>query len=88
MKALWLLAALAALAIGSSQPAQAVEGPWCAHIGIGDDSMIEKCDMMTFEQCRTETMSMGSNHCAPNPRYHAAKAAAPKPRKAKKQRQP
>ncbi len=87
MKALWLTAALGAVAIWIYPlPVKAAaEGPWCAFIGIGEDSMIEKCDMMTFEQCRAETMSMGANHCAPNPRYQA-KASEPKRRKAPKPR--
>jgi len=85
MKAIWI--ALAAVAIWACPyPAKAaVEGPWCAMIGIGEDSMIEKCDMMSFEQCRTEIAGMGSNHCTPNPRYQA-KASEPKRRKAQKPR--
>ena len=87
MKAIWLAAALGAIATCASPlpTSAATEGPWCAHIGIGEDSMIEKCDMMTFEQCRVETMSMGANHCAPNPRYQA-KTSEPKRRKAQKPR--
>ncbi len=86
MKPIWFAGMLVALALGTTSAKAAVEGPWCAHIGIGEDSMIEKCDMMTFEQCREETMSMGANHCAPNPRYYAAKPSEPKRRSAKKPR--
>ena len=87
MKAIWLAVALGATAVWAfPYPAKAApEGPWCAHIGIGEDSMIEKCDMMTFEQCRAEIAGMGSNHCAPNPRYQA-RTSEPKRRKVQKQR--
>ncbi len=72
MKTTWLAAAMTASALFFANPAQAaVEGPWCA-ILVFDDWVTEKCDMMTFEQCRAETMSMGGNHCSQNPRYHAA----------------
>ena len=87
MKATWIAAGLMAAAVWNAPyPAKAaVEGPWCAFIGIGEDSMIEKCDIMSFEQCRAEIAGMGSNHCSPNPRYQA-KASEPKRRKVQRSR--
>jgi hypothetical protein len=85
MKAIWVALAAAMIWTCPSPAKAAAEGPWCAFIGIGHDSMIEKCDMMSFEQCRAEIAGMGSNHCAPNPRYRA-KSSELKRRKAQKSR--
>jgi len=60
------------------QPASAQrEGPWCAHIGIGDESYIERCDMRSYEMCRTEIFAQGGAYCTQNPRYRAS-ATEPK----------
>lgn len=67
-------------------PAQAQaqrEGPWCAHIGIGDDSYIERCDMLSYEMCRTEIFAQGGAYCTQNPRYKGAPASRQQ-RKARK----
>jgi hypothetical protein len=54
-------------------PAQAQrEGPWCANIGIGDDSYIERCDMLSYEMCRAEIFAEGGAYCTQNPRYKPA----------------
>jgi hypothetical protein len=68
-------------------PAEAqVEGPWCAHIGIGDDSYIERCDMLSYEMCRTEIFAQGGAFCTQNPRYRTpATAPAKKQRKTKRE---
>jgi hypothetical protein len=79
-----MLAAIAAAALAAGlQPALAqAEGPWCAHIGIGDDSYIERCDMRSYEMCRTEIFAQGGAYCTQNPRYRQAQ---PKQRQRKAQ---
>ena len=72
MKSLCAAAALttAVVLAGGLQPASAQrEGPWCAHIGIGDDSYVERCDMLSYEMCRTEIFAQGGAYCTQNPRY-------------------
>ena len=58
-------------------------GPWCAHVGIGDDSYIERCDMLSYEMCRTEIFAQGGAYCTQNPRFRAS-AETRKQRKAKR----
>lgn len=61
------------------------EGPWCAHVGIGDDSYIERCDMLSYDMCRAEIFAQGGAYCTQNPRYKAnASATAKTKRKAKR----
>jgi hypothetical protein len=87
MKQASMLAALVAAAtLASFEPAAAqADGPWCAVI-VDEDSVFEKCDMRTLEQCRTEILSMGSSYCSPNPYYYAARRAEPKRGKTRQQR--
>jgi len=78
------LALIAAVLLAGLQPALAQrEGPWCAHIGIGDDSYIERCDMISYEMCRTEIFAQGGAYCTQNPRYRPT-AETKKQRKAKR----
>ena len=74
-----LAAATAALLMGM-QPssAQLYEGPWCAHVGIGDDSYVERCDMRSYEMCRTEIFEQGGAFCTQNTRY---RPTTPEPKK-------
>ena len=65
MKGLLAATALAALLMGL-QPASAQR---CAHVGIGDDSYVERCDMLSYEMCRTEIFAQGGAFCTQNPRY-------------------
>jgi hypothetical protein len=87
MKQASVLAALVAAAMFAvPRPAAAqVDGPWCAVI-VDEDSVFEKCDMRTLDQCRSEILSMGSSYCSPNPYYYAAKRAEPKRGKTRPQR--
>jgi hypothetical protein len=80
MKSLAVAAALGVTAVlGGLQPASAQrEGPWCAHIGIGDDSYIERCDMRSYEMCRNEIFAQGGAYCTQNPRYRPAGSEAKK----------
>lgn len=73
------------LAAGSAPASAQREGPWCAYVGIGDDSYVERCDMLSFEMCQREIFAQGGAHCTQNPRYRPA-AAAPVKRKSKKQK--
>jgi len=89
--AVTVLLLAAALAASSPANAQALyEGPWCAYVGIGDDSYVERCDMRSYEMCRSEIFAQGGAYCTQNPRYKgAASAPAKQKRKAtqrKKQR--
>ena len=72
--------------LAATAPAHAQrEGPWCAHVGIGDDSYIERCDMLSYDMCRAEIFAQGGAYCTQNPRYKAnASAPAKTKRKAKR----
>jgi hypothetical protein len=83
MKSLLAAAALALLV--GLQPASAQrEGPWCAHVGIGDDSYVERCDMLSYEMCRTEIFAQGGAFCTQNPRYRQVAEPRKRQRKAQK----
>lgn len=83
MKFSCLVMAPLAVLLGWIAPASAQrEGPWCAHVGIGDDSYVERCDMLSYEMCRTEIFAQGGAYCTQNPRYKAA--ATKKQRKTKR----
>jgi hypothetical protein len=61
------------LLVAAMTPAQAQrEGPWCAYVGIGDDSYVERCDMLSYEMCRAEIFAQGGAYCTQNPRYKPA----------------
>ena len=78
-------AMIAAVLLAGLQPASAQrEGPWCAHIGIGDDSYIERCDMLSYEMCRTEIFAQGGAYCTQNPRYRPTAADTKRQRKAQR----
>jgi hypothetical protein len=76
--------ALAAIAVlAATRPGKAIyEGPWCAHVMIGEGSVAERCDMRSFEMCLAEIRGQGASHCTQNPRYQAAA----EPQRRKKQR--
>ncbi len=84
MKALWLLAALAALFFGGTQTSFAYEGPWCLHMSMGRGGLISKCDMPSYEACRAEMRGLGSTYCTQNPYYWWNRPAGPAPRKVKR----
>ena len=68
---IWVGALAAAGLWAAFQPgqAQAYEGPWCAHVMIGEGSVAERCDMRSFEMCLAEISGQGASHCSPNPRF-------------------
>ena len=83
MMRMTVLALAATAIVASTQPGNAIyEGPWCAHVLIGEGSVAERCDMRSFEMCRAEIMGQGASHCTQNPRYHATA----EPQRRKKQR--
>jgi len=45
------------------------EGPWCAVESLGFSSVKENCSMLSFEQCRLETIAGNRGYCTPNPRW-------------------
>ena len=76
MKALAILAgAVALLALGSAQPAQA-EGnaPWCAVISTGFDNTVWDCRYRSIEHCRPNVVAGNRGFCVPNYRAEAPPA--------------
>lgn len=53
----------------ASQPARAVQGPWCAVQSAGPDTVIEDCQYHSFEQCRLQVVSGNRGTCTQNPRW-------------------
>lgn len=45
------------------------EGPWCAVESLGFSTVKENCSMLSFEQCRLETIAGNRGYCTPNPRW-------------------
>jgi hypothetical protein len=89
MRKLLLSGLLAASALLPS-PALAYEGPWCAIINNGYDTIEELCSMRSYEMCRAEARRWGPTaHCRPNgryPGYWAAHQEAPPRKRAKRAR--
>lgn len=66
---LLILATLAGAVLLGPSPAGAYEGPWCAVVGLGEGSTIERCDFRDFESCRQEITGGNRGFCNHNPRY-------------------
>ena len=60
--------------VSVSQPAAAVEYPWCAH--YGGRNAATNCGFVSFKQCR-ETIAGLGGYCARNP-FYAAEPARPR----------
>jgi hypothetical protein len=73
-----LAAAVVVLAATASQPAGAVDYPWCAI--YGDSVGGTNCGFTTLAQCRA-TISGNGGDCQPNPFYKPTPQAAPTKRK-------
>jgi len=85
MKALSLLAALAALTFVSTSAAFArIEGPWCFHMQIGRDFVTSRCDFANYEACRAEMRGLSGTYCTQNPYYWWNRPTGPAPRKVKR----
>jgi hypothetical protein len=84
MRKLLLSGLLAAGALLPAPPALAYEGPWCAIINNGYDTIEELCSMRSYEMCRAEATRWGPTaFCRQNGRYPGYWAAhqGPPPRK-------
>ena len=64
-------AVFATIALASSGPVRAGEGPWCALRNFGSD-LSEDCQFRTLEECRVTVVSGFRGFCNPNPRWPAA----------------
>ena len=53
----------------SAEPARAIEGPWCAVIGLGTGSVYEDCQYRSFEECRPNVLAGSRGFCNVNPRW-------------------
>ena len=65
---------------------KAAEGPWCALIGMTDDSVYEDCQYRTFEACRSTVLAGNRGFCNQNPRWTGRAESAGEPRATKKRR--
>ena len=54
--------------------ARSGNGPWCAVVNIGFDSVVEICDFRTFEECRPHVLSGNRGFCNENPEFTAKPA--------------
>jgi hypothetical protein len=88
MRIALVAAALAALMLVDLSPARAYygNGPWCAVQTLGADSSTEDCRMMSFEQCRLETVAGNRGYCIPNPYRTGAYGLADPARRPHKRR--
>ncbi|HEY1475977.1 MAG TPA: DUF3551 domain-containing protein [Pseudolabrys sp.] len=74
-----VLAALAALAtLALISPAAAIEYPWCAQYGGGDDGDGRNCGFVSREQCMETIRGMGG-FCEQNLFYTGATERPAKP---------
>lgn len=72
MKALAILAGAVALsALGSTQPAQAQNAPWCAVISMGYGNSVWDCRYRSIEHCRPNVLAGNRGFCTPNFRAEA-----------------
>jgi Protein of unknown function (DUF3551) len=69
MRIAFLVAATAAAMLFDLRPVQAYygNGPWCAVQNLGFGTVTQNCSMLTFEQCRLETIAGNRGFCIPNP---------------------
>lgn len=90
MRIAMMVGTVAALAFVPLQPSAAAvyEGPWCAHVSIGDGDVAERCDMRSFEMCLAEIRGQGgASHCSPNPYYRGPAVDDARRRKSQRTRQ-
>ena len=75
-----LLAATAIAAMSAfTQPAAAIEYPWCAQYGSGQEGGGGRnCGFATIEQCMATVRGMGGN-CEPNLFYLDQQGKQPRP---------
>lgn len=86
MRVMFLIAAVAAAMLFDLRASQAYyQAPWCAVQSLGSGSVTENCSMLTFEQCRMETIAGNRGYCIPN-RWSSAYGLAEPPRRTHKRR--
>jgi hypothetical protein len=64
--ALMICAVVATIAFGARAGSAYQQGPWCAVQNRGSGSITEDCSMLSFEQCRMETIAGNRGYCIPN----------------------
>jgi hypothetical protein len=69
MRVMLLVAAIVAAMLFELPATQAYygNGPWCAVQSRGTGASTEDCRMLSFEQCRMETIAGNRGYCIPNP---------------------
>jgi hypothetical protein len=87
MRIVFLIAAVAAATLSDPRVSHAYNGgPWCAVQNLGHGSVVQRCSMATFEQCRMETIAGNRGFCVPNPRWAGAYGFEGPPRRSHKRR--
>lgn len=84
MRRLTLACAALAAAVWSGAPAARAytgEGPWCAVVNTGFDSLSEDCSFRTFEACAGQVIAGNRGFCNPNVRYTGSMEPAKRPAK-------
>ena len=76
-RAVLLAATFAVASLCDVASSQAYYGncPWCAVQSLGLGIVTENCTMLTFEQCRMETIAGNRGYCIPNPYRAGAQGA-------------
>jgi hypothetical protein len=62
-------AALAFAMLVAIEPSHAAEGPWCAYESGGAGFYTSRCDLPSYEACRTWINASPGTWCTQNPRY-------------------
>ena len=66
--------------LAGPRPVQAVEGPWCAVISLGNSGVYEDCQYRTLEECRPNVIAGNRGFCNHNPRWAGWYAPVREPR--------
>jgi hypothetical protein len=87
-KPLLIVATLAAVVLFGPRQGQAYqEGPLCAVMMTGHNSIVERCDFWDLETCRLEVISGNRGFCNQNarwPGYYASTGPKPKSKLSRK----
>lgn len=71
------IGALALAALIDAQPSQAYyDGPWCGYTKGGRGSYSTRCDLRSYEACRTWIHAQPGSWCTQNPRFQVAEKPA------------
>ena len=70
MRVLLLAGAVAAAVLaGTGVGSARYEGPWCAHMSLGHGFIQNRCEMRSYEMCRSEIAATPGTWCTQNPHY-------------------